>query len=97
MNLYSRDPSIYPDVLLELIEPHFSEEINQNLCEEFSDKEIADALFQIGPLKAPGPDGMPDRFFQHNWPLLKDEVTKAVKDFFTNGNIPEGANDTDEG
>ena len=65
-----------------------------NLCAEFTDKEIRDALFQIGPLKAPGPDGMPGRFFRRNWALLKEEVIRAVKNFFTNGVIPEGANDT---
>ena len=36
------------------------------LCAPFDDKEISDALFQIGPLKAPGPDGLPARFFQRN-------------------------------
>ena len=40
---------------------------NEKLCAEFSEKEISDALFQIGPLKAPGPDGFPARFFQRNW------------------------------
>ena len=32
------------------------------LCAPFTDKEIADALFQIGPLKAPGPDARLDFF-----------------------------------
>ena len=31
------------------------------------DKDISDSLFQIGPLKAPGKDGFPARFFQWNW------------------------------
>lgn len=30
----------------------------------FSDQEISDGLFQIGPLKAPGPDGFPACFFR---------------------------------
>jgi hypothetical protein len=64
------------------------------LCSEFSDREIGDALFQIGPLKAPGPDGMPGRFFQRNWGVMQEEVTKAVKKFFHDGVMPEGINDT---
>ena len=32
--------------------------------EAFSEEEISNALFHIGPLKAPGPDGLPARFFQ---------------------------------
>jgi hypothetical protein len=40
------------------------EETNNLLCMDFSDEEIADALFQIGPLKALGTDGFPVKFFQ---------------------------------
>jgi hypothetical protein len=68
--------------------------MNETLTKEFSDTEIADALFQIGPLKAPGPDGFHARFFQRNWLILKEDITAAVKHFFANGILPEGSNDT---
>jgi hypothetical protein len=36
---------------------------NDRLCCDFTEKDISDAPFQIGPLKASGPDGIPARFF----------------------------------
>uniref|UniRef100_A0A8I6X233 Reverse transcriptase domain-containing protein n=1 Tax=Hordeum vulgare subsp. vulgare TaxID=112509 RepID=A0A8I6X233_HORVV len=68
--------------------------MNASLIKEFSEKEISDALFQIGPLKAPGPDGFPARFFQRNWDIMKKDVIEAIQGFFENGNLPEGINDT---
>ena len=68
--------------------------MNLQLCKEFTDEEISDALFQIGPLKAPGPDGFPARFFQRNWLLMKGDVIKAVKAFFADGIMPQEVNDT---
>jgi hypothetical protein len=38
--------------------------VNSELCKPFTDEEIIKALFQIGPLKAPRPDGLAARFFQ---------------------------------
>lgn len=70
------------------------EDMNKSLTKEFTEKEISDALFQIGPLKVPGWDGFPARFFQRNWGVLKKEVTDAVLSFFENGIMPEGINDT---
>jgi hypothetical protein len=81
-NLYTADPQVYPDELIDLIHSPISEDINQSLCRDFLDQEIADALFQIGPPKAPGPDGMPGRFFQRIWALMKTEVITVVKSFF---------------
>jgi hypothetical protein len=92
--LYSKDANICPSELINLIDEVISPEINSALCRDFSDEEISDALFQIGPLKAPGPDGMPASFYQRNWGLLKNEVITAVRGFFENGIIPEGLNDT---
>jgi hypothetical protein len=68
--------------------------MNARLCAPFLEKEISDALFQIGPLKAPGPDGFPVCFLQRNWDLLKEEVLQAVQHFFDTGVMPEGVNDT---
>ena len=68
--------------------------MNDVLCKLFTDDEISDALFQIGPLKAPGPDGFPARFFQRNWEVLREEVIGAVRNFFDEGVMPEGVNNT---
>jgi hypothetical protein len=51
-----------PRDLLELIERSVPNHVNQALLADLTDEEIGDALFQIGPLKAPGPDGLPVRF-----------------------------------
>jgi hypothetical protein len=40
--------------------------MNNDLLREYNNDEIGDALFQIGPMKAPGPYGFPARFFQRN-------------------------------
>lgn len=54
------------------------EEMNALLCKEFTEQEVSDTLFQIGPLKAPGPDGILSMFFQQNWATLKKEVLAVV-------------------
>jgi hypothetical protein len=82
-DLYKRDTSLDPAILLNLLDTVVTEEMNESLCRQFSAEEISDALFQIGPLKAPGPDGFPRRFFQHNWAVLKEDVINAVQVFFS--------------
>jgi hypothetical protein len=66
-SLYTTDHSVCSDALVQSFEPRITEEMNTDLCKEFLEEEIGDALFQMGPLKAPGPDGFPACFFQQNW------------------------------
>jgi hypothetical protein len=54
-SMYTADHSVCPDALVQSFEPRITEEMNIDLCKEFSEEEIGDALFQMGPLKAPGP------------------------------------------
>jgi hypothetical protein len=68
-------------------------ESNEDLCKPFTDEEIGNAMFQIGPLKAPGPDGLPARYFQRNWGVSKEDVINVVKRFFEEGCMQEGVND----
>jgi hypothetical protein len=54
MDLYKADTEVIPQSMLHLYEPMVSQDMNDNLCKEFTDQEIGDALFQMGPLKASG-------------------------------------------
>jgi hypothetical protein len=92
--LYTADSEVNPWEVLSLFEPVISDDMNLDLCKPFTDEEISDALFQIRPLKAPGPDGLLARFFQRNWALMKEDVVLAVKQFFQSGSMPEGVNET---
>lgn len=91
--VYTKDPMI-PDSVLDHIMPRVTDVMNETLCAKFSEKEVSDALFQIGPLKAPGPDGFPGRFYQRNWACFKREIIAAVLLFFDTGKMPQGVNDT---
>lgn len=87
--IFTRDESLHHAPVVDLLEQRVTDKMNDKLCAPFSDKEISDSLFQIGPLKAPGKDGFPARFFQQNWLVLREEVIKAVREFFSNGVMPE--------
>jgi hypothetical protein len=70
------------------------EETNNLLCRDFWDEEIADALFQIGPLKASGTDGFPVKFFSEKWSIVKEDIIRVVKRFLQIGKMLAGTNDT---
>jgi hypothetical protein len=75
--LFTRDPSLNnSDDLIGLTKGKVTNAMNDDLCRDFMDEEIGDALFQIGPLKAPGVDAFPAHFYQRNWGTIKEQVIK---------------------
>jgi hypothetical protein len=93
-DLYLVEPGVNTEEVVNLFQPIIYDATNSNLCKEFTTDEISDALFQIGPLKAPGPDGFSAQFFQRNWATLKEDVVRDVQVFFDSGQMPLGVNDT---
>jgi hypothetical protein len=65
-SLCTRDPSLNSEAITSLVEDQISMDMNEKLCKDFTDDQISGALFQIGPIKAPGPDGFPARFYERN-------------------------------
>lgn len=56
--------------------------------------EIKTAAFQLGSLKAPGPDGYPGYFYQHHWDIVGPSLCYAVKSFFQGGFLLKKLNHT---
>jgi hypothetical protein len=51
------------------------------LLEEFTKKEVRDAIFQMKHIKGPGPDGFHVEFYHVFWSLIKDDLMAMFRDF----------------
>ena len=92
--MFASEGSRDGDRILQHISGCVTDEMNAKLGAPFTDDEIETALFQMGPTKAPGPDGLPAMFFQKHWALVKNDVCNAVREFLAGGATPNGFNDT---
>ncbi|KAK4388157.1 hypothetical protein Sango_2422300 [Sesamum angolense] len=56
--------------------------------------DVKAAVFDIEEDRAPGPDGYSSGFFKAAWPVVGEEITAAVMDFFTTGRLLKQVNAT---
>ena len=68
--------------------------MNEALTAPYTEEEDKKALFAIGDLKVPGPDGLHAIFDRRFWDLLSEELTKTVLSVVNSRVIPEGWNIT---
>jgi len=70
------DQQRYP---LTVIPRIINEDTNSKLTREVTQQEIKEALDQMNPDKAPGPDGFTARFYQQCWNIIKKDLTKMIQ------------------
>ena len=70
---------------LEGMEGLVTDEMNMALLEDFTKKEVTQALKQMYPTKAPGPDGMSAIFYQTYWEVVGSEVTQEILSILHSG------------
>ena len=68
--------------------------INQALLALVTEIEVKEAAFQLGRIKAPGPDGFSGVFFQDNWSVVRKDVVDLVNNFYSTGNLNPKINQT---
>ncbi|XP_028124116.1 uncharacterized protein LOC114321174 [Camellia sinensis] len=72
-HLFTSIPSRNFDHLLSTVQRVISEEMNASLTNPVSNDKIRSAAFQLGPLKAPGPDGFSGIFFHTYWEVVGND------------------------
>ena len=87
-----------PDTLQEEVFQDFpkrvTHEVNTDLTRRVSIEEIKEAVFSIGPHRAPGPDGFSAAFYQQFWSEINPAVVKEVDLFFNEGQLDQLHNHT---
>jgi hypothetical protein len=76
--LYTSDSTENMEAVLDTVPVKVSPEMNAKLIAPYTEAEVKEALFQMFPIKSPGPDGFPAHFFQRHWDLCGLEVTTIV-------------------
>jgi len=68
--------------------------MNQKLLKPFTRDKVWSALFQMHPLKSPGPDGFLAGCFQQSWRVVGTNVTRTVLNALNGGHIDVAINAT---
>lgn len=92
--LFSSEVEEIDPSLLNSVKTLVTNDMNNMLIAEYTREEVRKALFQIGDMKAPGPDGLHAVFFKRFWHILGGELTDEVLDAINNRKIPTGWNST---
>ena len=93
-NLFQASVGDQMEDCLDAVESRVTDDMREFLSTQFTAEEVQVALFQMGPTKAPGPNGMNALFYQKFWHIVGDSIVLAVLDFLNNGNMLPNINHT---
>lgn len=93
-NLFFASPCTRIEKCLEAVPHKVTFDMQQTLTTKFNADEIKVALFQMGPTKLPGPNGMNALFYQKFWHIVGDNVVSAILEFLNNGHMLPALNHT---
>jgi len=87
-NLFCTNFVLEEQLLAEEVIPNLiTDEINNLMTMLPSHQEIKSAVFALNKESAPGPDWFGAFFYQTYWDIIKEDVVKAVLEFFTTSMI----------
>lgn len=76
------------------MEARVTAKINHDLLHNFIEADLVEALQQMNPTKALGPDGMAPLFYQKYWHIVGKYVSSTVLKTLDSGQFPHAINHT---
>ncbi|XP_028776836.1 uncharacterized protein LOC114733531 [Neltuma alba] len=92
--LYREESGESPRLNFELSYPRIKESDMMMVGDKVDAEEIKKAIFAMGPLKAPGPDGLNPLFFQSQWNVVGQSVVSMVESILKDPKRIGTVNDT---
>ena len=93
-NLYTSSEVYNGSLVYGCTYPRIDENSLSMLGRGVNEVEVKKALFDMGPLKAPGPDGLNPLFYQSQWETVGGSVVKLVLSMFEKPDLIEHINGT---
>ncbi|XP_021715945.1 uncharacterized protein LOC110683843 [Chenopodium quinoa] len=93
-DLFSSSNPTLIDQALHGFQTRVTDDMNNTLRANYTGEEVKQALSQMHPIKAPGPDGMCPLFFQSYWHIVGPSVTSLVLNILRGAPIPSYLNKT---
>ena len=84
-NLFCANSDTDMGPVLDKVQRSLSDEMSRILEEPYKGEEISEALKQMHPTKAPGPDGMCALFYQRYWSTIGEDVVATVLHILNDG------------
>ncbi|XP_074302306.1 uncharacterized protein LOC141633799 [Silene latifolia] len=91
-DLFTSTNPIISEELLYGVEGRVTDMMNAGLQANYGADEVIEALNQMNPLKAPGPDGMNGLFFQTYWHIVGHSVIRQVLGILNGAPFPAAFN-----
>ena len=93
-SMFTAGDNVSVEECLDAVQHKVDPNMQEILSSEYSAEEIKAVVFQMGPTKAPGLDGMNAFFYQKFWHIVGADVITAVLDFLNTGNMEPDINFT---
>ncbi|KAJ9536540.1 hypothetical protein OSB04_un000292, partial [Centaurea solstitialis] len=90
----TEDPLVSPEMYLDMFTTRLVLGDALHMVRPIEDKEIRDAIFDIGNEKAPGSDGFSSKFYKAAWEVVGSDVLCAIHSFFYRSRLPRELNHT---
>jgi hypothetical protein len=93
-NLFTSQPITNVAETVHAVHSKITQDMATYLSADFTEEEVSSAIQGVKGLAAPGPDGLPARFYHLYWDIVGKDITREALQVLNGENNPKPLNDT---
>jgi hypothetical protein len=93
-NLFTSQPITNVAETVHAVHSKITQDMATYLSADFTEEEVSSAIQGMKGLAAPGPDGLPARFYHLYWDIVGKDITREALQVLNGENNPKPLNDT---